>query len=143
MNASNGPQPCVGIIEDDDSLRRSLGRLLRAAGFQAVAYSSAEQLLADDKRPRFDCLIVDIQLGGMSGIELSRQLAASGSVTPVVFNTVCDERDLREKALRAGGAAFLQKTDLGEKMLMAIQNAIGANALRENRSSAWPRADAP
>jgi FixJ family two-component response regulator len=115
----------VGIIEDDDSLRRSLGRLLRAAGFQTAAYSSAEDFLGDLQRPAFDCLVVDIQLGGISGIDLSRHLTALGSATPVIFNTVCDEPDFREQAFRAGGSAFLAKTDLGEKMLTAIQNAIG------------------
>jgi FixJ family two-component response regulator len=60
----------VAVIDDDSSLCRALGRLLRAAGMQSVAYASAEAFLADPDRSRFDCLVVDIQLSGMSGIEL-------------------------------------------------------------------------
>ena len=70
---------CIAVVDDDESVCRALCRLLRAAGLAPVAYHSAEAFLDDAKQPRFACLVLDIQLGGMFGIELHRRLNASGS----------------------------------------------------------------
>jgi FixJ family two-component response regulator len=121
---SGSPHYYVAVVDDDDSLCRSVGRLLRTAGIQSVTYASAEAFLADAKRPRFDCLVLDIQLAGMSGIELQQQLRAGGSTTPVVFNTAHDETDLRERALESGCAAYLLKTASGDALLTAVRNVI-------------------
>ena len=69
-----------------------MGRLLRLAGFQPISYPSAEAFLADEKHPQFDCLLLDIRLGGMSGLELFRQLAAQKNHPPVIFITAFPER---------------------------------------------------
>ena len=79
----------VAVIDDDESLCRSLGRLLRASGIQPVPYLSAEDFLADVKRPKFDCLVLDIQLSGMTGIELNQHLAASARRVRCRFQRVC------------------------------------------------------
>lgn len=113
----------VAIVDDDESVRRSLSRLLRAAGFQAIAYPSAEAFLDDQKRPHFDCLVLDIRMNGMSGIELLKKLAEAGSVTPVIFITAHDDPKVREQALAAGCAGFFRKTDPGEALLAAIKAA--------------------
>jgi FixJ family two-component response regulator len=84
MNREIAGHTCVAVVDDDESLNRSLARLLRASGIHPVTYLSAESFLDDAKRPEFDCLILDIQLGGISGIELCERLAATGSTTPVV-----------------------------------------------------------
>jgi FixJ family two-component response regulator len=118
-------QTYVAVVDDDESLCRSLGRLLRAAGIQPVTYLSAEAFLADTKRPRFDCLVFDIQLGGMSGIELHCQLNSSGSTTPVIYITAHDEPATREEAQAAGCAAYFRKTAPGEAVLQAIRRAVG------------------
>jgi FixJ family two-component response regulator len=111
----------VAVVDDDESLCRSLGRLLRAAGIQPVTYSSAEEFLADTKRPRFDCLVLDIQLGGMSGIELQRRLAGVGEKTPVIFITAHDDPGARAEAEAVGCASFFRKTDSGTDVLAAIR----------------------
>ena len=111
-------------MDDDVSLCRSLERLLRVYGIESVAYGSAEDFLGDASRPRFDCLLLDIQLGGMSGIELAQRLVDSGSTIPVIFITAHDEPDLRDRALRAGCAAFLRKSDPGEAVIGALREAI-------------------
>ena len=116
----------VAVVDDDDSLCRSLGRLLRASGIQSVTYASAEAFLADTKRPRFDCLVLDIQLGGMSGIELNQQLTASGSTTPVIFITAHNEPEIREQALLSGCAAYLRKNESGQVVLDAVARAISS-----------------
>jgi len=113
----------VGIVDDDESICRSLGRLLRTAGYQAITYPSAESLLQDLKHPQFECLVLDIQLGGMSGIELKETLAAAGSVIPVIFITAHDEPEMRKQAAAAGCAAYLRKTDSGSEVLDAIRRA--------------------
>jgi len=114
----------VAIVDDDESLCRSMSRLLRAEGMHPVTYLSAEDFLDDAKSPRFDCLVLDIRLGGMSGIELSQQLASSGSTTPVVFITANDDPQVREKAMRTPRSSYLRKTDSAEAVLAAVRKAI-------------------
>lgn len=111
----------VAVIDDDESLCRSMSRLLRAAGFQAVTYPSAEDFLQDRKHPQFDCLLLDVQLTGISGIELRRRLAAVGQSTPVIFVTAHDEPELRQEAESVGCAGYFSKTALGSEVLEAIR----------------------
>lgn len=118
----------VAVVDDDESLGRSLGRLLRAVGYQPVVYTSAEAFLADEKQPRFDCLLLDIQMEGISGIELSRRLAEFGSTTPVIFITAHDDPGERAQALRIPGATYLRKSEPAEAVLAAIRQAIDSNA---------------
>ncbi len=106
---SNGVPIYVAVVDDDESQCRSFGRLLRASGMQPVTYASVQDFLADTKHPRFDCLVLDIQFEGISGIELQRRLAAVGSRTPVVFLTAQDEPEVQQEALAAGGAAFFSQ----------------------------------
>lgn len=113
----------VAVVDDDESIRRSFSRLLRMAGFQAVSYASAEAFLEDTKRPRFDCLVLDIQLGGMSGLELSRRLAAVRDTTPVIFITAYDDPEVRGEALAAGCEGYFRKTDSGQLVMDAIRHA--------------------
>ena len=115
---------CVAVVDDDESLCRSLERLLRAAGIDCVAYASAERFLGDATQRHFDCLLLDIQLGGMSGVELAEKLADTGSTTPVIFVTAHDEPEIRARALRAGCAAYLRKSDPGETVLDALRRAM-------------------
>ena len=106
------------------SLCRSFSRLLRTAGFQAVTYASAEAFLEDTKRPRFDCLVLDIQLEGMSGLELSRRLTAVRDATPFIFITAHDEPEVRSQALACGCAGYFRKNEPGELILKAIMQAV-------------------
>jgi len=118
----------VAVVDDDASLCRSLGRLLGAVGIRSVAYSSAEAFLSDRRRPHFDCLVLDIQLAGMSGIELNLRLAAAGLTTPVIFNTAHDAPEIREQALQTGCAAYLRKSQSGQALVAAIQKAVESKA---------------
>ena len=118
----------VGVVDDDESLLRSLARLLRAAGMQPVTYSSAEAFSADAKRPRFDCLVLDVQLPGMSGIDLRNLLVAEGATTPVLFVTAHDDPQARTHAMAGPCAGYFRKTDAGSDILDTIRNAIAAAA---------------
>ena len=117
----------IAVVDDDESICRSLSRLLRATGIQPITYHSAEAFLSDTKHPRFDCLVLDVQLGGMSGIELQRQLAAAGEKTPVIFITAHDSPETRETALAAGCAGYFRKTDSGTEVLKAIRRVATTN----------------
>jgi len=111
----------VAVVDDDESVCRSFSRLLRAAGMLPVTYLSAEAFLADTRRPQFGCLVLDIQLGGMSGIELAQQLVAEGGRIPAVFITAHDDPKVRASAEAAGCAAYFRKTDSGREVLEAIR----------------------
>ncbi len=115
----------VAVVDDDDSVCRSFSRFLRIAGFQAVAYASAEALLEDTKRPHFDCLVLDIQLEGISGLELHQRLAAVKDPTPVIFITAHDDPEIRAQALACGCAGYFRKSDPAGVVLDAIQRAVG------------------
>lgn len=114
----------VAVVDDDPSVCRSLGRLLRTTGFQPVTYASAEAFLQDTKRPQFDCLVLDVQLEGMSGLELSRRLAAVKDATPVIFITAHDNPEARAEALTGGCAGYFRKTDPGERVLETLRQVI-------------------
>jgi len=114
----------VAVVDDDESVCRSFGRLLRTAGFQPVSYTSAEAFLEDTKRPQFDCLVLDIQLEGMSGLELFRRLAAVHDETPVMFITAHDAPEVRAEAEASGCAGYFRKTDSGALILEAITKAV-------------------
>ena len=111
----------VAVVDNDEGVRRSFARLLRAAGIQAVTYHSAEAFLADAKRPRFDCLVLDVHLGGMSGIELGRQLAAEGGHAPVIYITAHDDLQTRAGAEGTGCVAYFSKAASGADVLAAIR----------------------
>jgi FixJ family two-component response regulator len=115
----------VAVVDDDENVCRSMGRLLRAAGINAVTYRSAEAFLADAKHPRFDCLVLDIQLEGMSGLELSRRLAAVQDFTPIIFITAHDDPAVRAQAVAGGCAGYFRKNDPGQGVIEAIRQAAG------------------
>lgn len=100
------------------------GRLLGEAHLQTVTDSSAEAFLTDTNRPKFSCLVLDIQLKGMSGLDLGRKLHAIKDSTPIVFNTSQDSPELRAQAEALDGAVCFRKTNAGAEILAAIRRII-------------------
>ncbi|AXA44650.1 Response regulator receiver domain family protein (plasmid) [Rhizobium leguminosarum] len=115
----------VAVVDDDASLRRSVGRLLNAYGFAAVEYASAEAFLNRNPGPAVECLVLDIDLKGMSGIQLQRKLKEEGSKLPVIFITALEDPRLKIMAERAGCIAYLQKPYAGSALIAAINKALG------------------
>jgi len=101
-----------------------MSRWLRAAHFQPVTYPSAEDFLTDTNRPKFACLVLDIQLKGMSGLDLSKRLRAVQDSTPIIFITAQDSSEIRAQIEESDGAVFFRKTDSGVDILAAIQKII-------------------
>jgi FixJ family two-component response regulator len=122
---SSSQNTYIAVVDDDESICHSFSRLLRAAHFQPITYPSAEAFLADRKHPKFDCLLLDIQLKGMSGLDLSRRLSAVKDGTPVIFITAHDDPEGRAQAEASGCAGYFRKTDAGAEVLAAIRRAIG------------------
>jgi FixJ family two-component response regulator len=111
----------VLVVEDDDSLRAAIARLLRVAGFECTAYVSAEALLADAPGEDVVCLVSDLKLPGMSGLELLPELRTRGELAPFILITAYDEPGLSEKAARCGAAGFLVKPFSGTELLNTIK----------------------
>ncbi len=126
----------VAVVDDDESVCLALSRLLRAAHFHPVAYPSAEAFLEDTKHPMFDCLVLDIQLEGMSGLELRKRLSAVKDGTPVVFITALDDPEVRAQAEASGCAGFFRKTESGADVIAAIRRATGLTQ-SDNGSNAF------
>jgi len=110
----------VAVVEDDASCRIALGRLLRAEGFQTELFDSAEAYMHAPHTPPPLCVIVDIRLPGISGLELQRQLQATGTPTPVIVTTAAHEHAIRARAERNGCAAFFSKPVDTEALLATI-----------------------
>jgi FixJ family two-component response regulator len=108
-------------VDDDESVREALESLLRSAGFKAEVFASAEQFLSSDRAREVDCLIVDVRMPGMNGLELQRQLAAGGLRVPIVFISAHGDELARAQALRAGAVAFLRKPFSEQALLNAVQ----------------------
>lgn len=115
----------VAIIDDDASVNRALRRLLRSAGFEPRGFDSAESFLTDPSRGCFECLLLDIQLTGMSGLELQRQLRAEGNRVPIIFITAHDDPAYRLEAFKLGCADVFRKTDPGALIIDALRGATG------------------
>jgi FixJ family two-component response regulator len=114
----------IAIVDDDPSMLRATEELLGAQGFSTRAFSSAEEFLVRGVAGQVDCLLLDIHLGGMSGIELRNQLKISRSTLPVIFITALDDEEIRGEARNAGCAAFLRKPYSARQLMDAIKKAI-------------------
>ena len=114
----------ISIIDDDDSVRESLRRLMRSVGFAVNVFASAEEFLDSDRLRNTDCLILDVRLPGMSGLELQRHLATSHSEIPIIFITSYEDDEVRARALNAGAVAYFLKPFNDENLLDAIDAAL-------------------
>jgi FixJ family two-component response regulator len=122
----------VAIVEDDESVCRALKRLLHNAGLSPITYRSAEEFLDDRARVAFSCLIVDIHLDDISGLELARRLLACKIPTPVIYITANDDAEMRSQALEAGAFDYFHKSASGSEVLAAIQRAVLLTAHQES-----------
>jgi FixJ family two-component response regulator len=119
------PQRIVAIVDDDPGMLVSLSDLLRARGFQTSMFSSAEDWLERGAAVVADCMVVDVYLGGISGIELQHRLRAAGSTVPVIFMTARYDATTRSQALEAGGVSLLCKPFPTAQLIEAIETATG------------------
>jgi FixJ family two-component response regulator len=114
----------IAVVDDDDSVRESLRQLLRAADFGALTFASAEAYLTQTSTDGVDCLIIDVNLPGMSGVGLAQALAARGITTPVVLITARDDAATLELVRRAGQIPLLRKPFSEEELFDAIARVL-------------------
>ena len=115
---------CVYIIDDDELVRESIQGLLKAAGLRAEVFAAPEDFL---RRPRLDvvsCLVLDVHLPGVNGLEFQRQLIAAGVAIPIIFITGCGDIPMSVKAMKSGAVEFLTKPFQDDELLDAIQQAL-------------------
>ncbi|HUM12298.1 MAG TPA: response regulator [Myxococcaceae bacterium] len=116
----------MAVVDDDEALREALEALLRSAGFRVDLFSSAEEFLGPGRPADAGCLLLDVRMGGMSGLELQERLLASGSEVPIVFMTAHADANVCARALAAGAVQVLQKPFDDVALLEAISRATGA-----------------
>lgn len=114
----------VAIVDDDESLCRSLGRLLLQAGLHSMAFTSGEEFLASSLHGKFGCLLVDVQLSGMTGFELHQKLVDIGVLTPVIYITAYDDNDVPTEARPRNCAGYFRKSVDGDTLIEAIRRVM-------------------
>jgi FixJ family two-component response regulator len=115
----------VAIVDDDDSVRGTLQELLRSAGFPSRGFESAEAFLGSGHQHETACLITDIRMPGMSGLELQARLNAEHCRIPTIFITAHGDEEMRLQALRAGAVEFLPKPFDDEVLVESVREALG------------------
>jgi FixJ family two-component response regulator len=114
----------IAIVDDDPSVRTGLERLIRSAGWKAETFASAQEFLTRDSAEAPSCLVLDLQLPGLSGLDLQKRMAEAGLETPIVFLTGHGNIPASVQAMKAGAVEFLTKPFDEEDLLRAIQEAI-------------------
>jgi FixJ family two-component response regulator len=114
----------VAVVDDDDLIRNALQGLLKAVGVTAAAFASAEEFLTSAQKQQIACLIADIRMPGMSGLELQAKLNAERCRIPIIFITAHGDEKMRMQALRAGAVEFLAKPFDDEALLKSVRAAL-------------------
>jgi FixJ family two-component response regulator len=120
----------VAVVDDDELLRDALRRLLKASGLGAVSFESAEDLLNSGRLPEIACLIADVRMPGMSGLELQARLKAERCPIPIIFITAHGDAKMRIQAMRDGAVEFLTKPFDNAVLLEMVRAAIKVNSVR-------------
>lgn len=116
--------PLISIVDDDESLRVALDSLIRSAGFRAQGFPSAEAFLSSAHAHDTACLILDVRMPGMSGLDLQRRIVAANWQIPIIFITSHADDGARARALEAGAVGFLYKPFRDDELLNAMEEAL-------------------
>jgi FixJ family two-component response regulator len=119
--------PLISIVDDDESMRESTKGLVRSLGYQAAAFASAEEFLQSDSVDSTSCLIADVQMPGLSGIDLQRWLIDRGVKMPMIFITAFPQEGTRLRAMTAGAIGYLGKPFSEESLLKCLDTALGSS----------------
>lgn len=129
------PEPIVFVVDDDPSFCRSTERLLRAAGFNVQTFMSASEFLHLRRRQSPGCLVLDVRLPDLSGLDLQRELARTGNHVPIIFMTGHGDIPMSVQAMKAGAVEFLTKPFREEDLLDALRNALARDrSMREEEA---------
>ena len=120
----SGPTPTVFVVDDDVDMRHSIAELLRSAGLRAEAFATAQEFLRRERGEGPSCLVLDLQLPGMDGLAVQRELAGSGGSMPIIFLTAHADIPTTVRAMKSGAVEFLTKPFDGEHLLDVIHQAL-------------------
>jgi FixJ family two-component response regulator len=120
----NAEQPLVRVVDDDESVRRSVGELLQSVGFSVAAYGSAQDFLAADQSEAPGCLVLDVHLPGLTGLDLQRELVRTQRSLPIVFLTGMGDIPMSVHAIKSGAVEFLTKPFDTQALLQAVRHAV-------------------
>jgi FixJ family two-component response regulator len=134
-------KPIIYIVDDDDSIRRAMKRLFRSVGMDAQVFASAQEFLDSKHRNHDACMILDIKMPGMSGLELQDELRARGSHLPVIFITGFDSPETRDQAKKAGAAGYFRKPIDDQALLDSIQWALTKQTHKHDLVQGLPNED--
>jgi len=123
-------QNCVFIVEDDPSMRNALKNLLRSVGLEPAVYASAQEFLETRRPDAPSCLILDVRLPGLSGLDLQRELSAANIQIPIIFITAHGDIPMSVRAMKAGAVEFLTKPFRDQDLLDAIQASLAQDRIR-------------
>lgn len=129
-------EPIVYVVDDDASVRRSIERLMRSAGLKVMSFASAREFLAHPRAEGPACLVLDVRMPGLSGMDLQQELVNSGVNVPIIFMTGHGDIPMTVRALKAGAVEFLTKPVRRQQLLDAVQAAIARNRAANERSAA-------
>ena len=114
----------ISVVDDDESVRRTTKLLIESFGYRATVFESAETLLRLGQLNKTSCLVVDIQMTGMNGLQLQSHLATEGWSIPIIFITAYRNKQVYRKAMQAGAVAFLEKPFGDEQLLATIRSIL-------------------
>lgn len=117
--------PVIAVVDDDEAMREALSELLRVLSLSCLTFDGAEPFLAANSSQPFDCLITDIRMPGMNGLELQQELNARGSTVPVIVVTSSTDPLIRSRALDGGAVAYLSKPVRDEVLIGHLMVALG------------------
>jgi FixJ family two-component response regulator len=121
----------ISIIDDDESVREATKSLVRSLGYKAAVFASAEEYLQSDRLDDSSCLITDLHMPGMSGVDLQDRLIADGRQIPMIFVTAYYEEKVRDRVLDAGAYGFLRKPFNDESLIECLDKALTASSSKQ------------
>jgi len=124
VNLSTSNIPLISVVDDDRSIVEAIVSLLESVGYDAAGFVSAQDFLNSHRLRRTACLILDVRMPGMGGLELQRRLAADKVHTPIIFITAQGDQEVSAETLRVGAAALLRKPFSQESLLGALRSAL-------------------
>jgi FixJ family two-component response regulator len=117
-------KPLISVVDDDESMREAIRGLMKSLGYAAVAFASAEEFLSSCQIPRTSCLITDVQMPGITGLELHHRLLAAGKIIPTILITAYPDDSARERALGDGVVSYLSKPFDENDLLTCIRSSL-------------------
>jgi FixJ family two-component response regulator len=124
--------PVVAVVDDDESVRLSIRSLIRSLGYTAHAFASGEDFLRSAEAETIDCLVTDVQMPGMSGLELQQALVSGGNPPPIIFITAFPQDRIKQQVVAAGATCLLSKPYDGGVLVKCIEAALASRNQRED-----------